>query len=478
MYKNLVITESEKNRIRRLYGLNKDVLSIVNTNNYLFDFVITESQNFIIYMDNVISKKHGFIGDLWENTWVFNEVIKEGLEKNNALVIENFGDNIDTILNSISWTKEFVSECVLKINSINENINIDEQFFDKLKTAASNIVGDVVSGVKKAGSYVADLGLKLIKGPILGTLRWIRRNAYTSIGMVVDILTAMLPATTGLNKVAWMLIVVLDLYEIVTGDYDPKDEERNSNPYMFLVIDLIAALFSAAFGQTTKAALKGSAKLPSATSKLLSSLLEKLPALKNTLKTFSEWLLKKLPKLHSIIKTVFSGIDRIIVGVENFIKQLLSKRGLAALATGGAIAWFFEPRNLKVGDSGNDILAVNQFLSKDYNLLMPECPINKKIADAISKDGNKFTKNTEQGVKTFEACIMKDPELKGAIKTVDGQITNQELALYCNVEMDDRGVVTKFIPHSTKEMFNKTTASIIGNLTNATKKVLSPIAAK
>jgi len=474
-YNKNILIEGEKEQILSLYGLNNNS---TKNNKYLFDFVITENNNFIIFMDNVISKKHGFIGDLWENTWVFNEIIKENLEKSNSLLIEYYTDGVDNLLKQINWSKEFVSECILNIDTLNESLNIDEQFFDKLKSAASNIASDVVSGVKKVGSKIGDFASKLISGPILGTLRWIRRNAYTSIGMVVDVLTAMLPATTGLNKAAWGFIVLLDLYEIIKGDFDPEDEERNAEPYMYLVIDLIAWFFSAAFGQTAKTAIKGTAKLPSQTVKILGSLLEKLPTLKNLLKTFSEWLVKKLPNISKIFNSVLSGIDRVILGVENFISQLLSKRGAVAAATGASVAWFFEPRNLKIGNSGDDVLSVNKYFTDYHNMMWPDCQVKQDVINSLKNDGNKFTKNTEVSVKTFESCLSKHPEFKSVIKNVDGQVTNYELSLYGDVKMDDRGVFSKLIPHSTKEKFNKVVGGVMQNLSKSVEKSLSPIAAK
>ena len=36
----------------------------------------------------------------------------------------------------------------------------------------------------------------------------------TSIGIVVDVVTAMIPVTTGANKLVWAMIVILDMWEI------------------------------------------------------------------------------------------------------------------------------------------------------------------------------------------------------------------------------------------------------------------------
>jgi hypothetical protein len=347
----------------------------------------------------------------------------------------------------------------------------------KVVDAGAKVGGIVLSGLSAAAKKII---LPILKKGVIPLLRWIRRNAYTTIGIVVDVATALLPITTGINKAIWGLIVILDLYEIVSGESDPKDPERNANPYMFLIIDLIAWLFAAAAGQSTKAALKTAGKVTttSATGKLLQGLIEKLPGLKNGLSRVGAYLAEKMPGINKVIQTVFNGLNKVISGVETFIKQLFSKKGVVAVGSGLAIAWFFKERNLKVGDSGNDIAGVNQYFSEYHNTMWPDCKIDDNIVNSLKNDGNKFTKNTETAVKTFEGCISKNPQYKGVIEKVDGEINNYELALYTNVEMDDRGLVTKYIPHSVKSAFSNTIGNVMKTLSKGAEKVLSPISNK
>ena len=53
----------------------------------------------MIFADNLVSTELGYIGNIWENTWVFNELIEENLK--------NFGDLLEEqTAKSIIWTKE------------------------------------------------------------------------------------------------------------------------------------------------------------------------------------------------------------------------------------------------------------------------------------------------------------------------------------------------------------------------------------
>lgn len=462
---------------------NKELFSIIDdiklqNDDYLFDFVIAENNGFVIYMDNVFSKKHGFIGDLWENTWVFNEIIRENINKYSKIIGENIERDLDSVLMNINWTKEYVAECILNNSTLSEGFIINEQFWDKLKAGAAKVGGnilkgakkfgsDVAQGVKSVGSKIGDIGKKLLMGPILGTLRWIRRNAYTAIGTVVDIVTAMLPATTGINKIVWIMIVILDFYELIAKNPDTADEERMQNPYMYLVIDIISALFSVAAGglfkNSAKAAMAGTKKLPSQTSKLLNDLLGKLPELKNLISSIGNLLSRKLPKIKGIIDVVMRGVDNVIKGVENFIKQLFSKQGAAAVGTGLATAWFFKPRLLQLNDTGNDVKAVNEYISQYHNSVysdIPSCKLSQDILYGVKNSGNEYTNFTEKAVKQIESCLSK--KYSTIIKNVDGKISNEELAIYVNVQMDDRGVVSKIIPHSWREGANKVIGQVVG----------------
>lgn len=462
--------------ISKTLSENKEILSIIDKSNdtdFIFDFVISETNGILIYMDNVFSKKHGFIGNLWENTWVFNEIIKENINKYSSLIGESVERDLDSILMSITWTKEFVAECILGIGVLSEGFSINEQFLDKLKAGAQKVAqginrtgSAIAKGTRQVLNKAAEYGKKLLSGPILGTLRWIRRNAYTSIGLVVDVVTAMLPATTMINKIAWVMIVILDFYELLTRDIDTKDEPRMANPYMYLIIDIISMLFSVAAGKAAqtsiKATVSGSAKLPSTTVRVLKSLLNKLPGLKNTLSSIGGWLSKNLPKINGIINFVLRGFDSVIKGVENFIKQLLSKQGAVALATGGMITWFFKPRLLQLNDTGKDIEAVNMYIGEYHNIAyqdMPNCQLSPDIIDRVKNSGDRFTKDTETAIKKIESCLSK--KYPSIIKNIDGKISNEELALYTNVQMDDRGIITRFIPHTTKEAVSSVISQVM-----------------
>jgi hypothetical protein len=407
---------------------------------------------------------------------------KELLDKVNQQLKKKKNMDIKAYINDemsdVDWEYKAIYDHLKKIDASLSTGYQSNKFLKatgKVVDAGAKVGGVVLSGLSAATKKIIE---PILKKGVIPLLRWIRRNAYTAIGIVVDVVTAMIPYTTALNKFIWGLIVSLDLYELIVGESDPKDQERNQNPYMFLIIDLISFLFSSAVGQTTKVGLKAATagtKASSGVAKILKSLLNKLPSLKRGLKGISDLFAKKMPGAYKVFEMVFRGVDKIIMGVETFIRQLLSKRGAMALATGVSIAWLFKERNLKLGDRGKDVAAVNQYFSEYHNLIRPDCVVDQNVINAIKNDGDVFTKNTETAVKTVEGCLNRDPEFKDLNLKVDGEINDYELGIYTSVEMDDRNVVTKYIPHSVKSKFKETVGAIMKYSSQAAEKVIKPI---
>ena len=142
-----------------------------NDDGYIFDFVITENGKYMIFADNLVSTELGYIGNIWENTWVFNELIEENLK--------NFGDLLEEqTAKSIIWTKELFLET---LQSITAQEVLDEQIWDWVKKTANS----AWEGAKKVGGAIVkgagDLAKRVLMQGVLPAMRWIRRNAYTAM---------------------------------------------------------------------------------------------------------------------------------------------------------------------------------------------------------------------------------------------------------------------------------------------------------
>ena len=312
-----IITESERNRIKKMYGLTPQ-------KEFVFDFVLTENQKYLIIMDQVfVSGGNGnTIGTIWEHTYIFNELINESLLKIETLS-ESVKTQITESINDFVWTKEIVQEWVKDKNVILEG------WYDNFKSGASNLV-------TKIGQGAMNVVGTIFKQGVLPTLRWIRRNAYTNIGMVIDVVVAILTVKT--SAIVWGIIVILDLYELVFNDFDSQDTQRNQMPYFFIIMDMIAALFSSAsafiFKKSIPALTKGVVS-PSLT-KYLTMLSQKIPTFKTTLSNTAKILAEKMGS-GGVMGKIIGAIDKGVGMLMEFIGKLLSKQGLKAAATGGAV---------------------------------------------------------------------------------------------------------------------------------------------
>lgn len=334
MYKNrkkVVISESEKQKIKKMYGL-------FEKKDFVFDFVLTENNKYLIIMDEVfVAGGNGqSIGTIWENTHIFNELIKESLTKLGDTITESVHSEVNNILEKTEWSKELISEWI-KSGEV-----ISEGFWDSLK-----------SGVKSVGSAIMKGAEMVFKNGVLPFLRWCRRNIYSGIGIVVDVVISILAVKS--NVIIWGIIVLLDIYEIATGNYDPKDPERKESPFMGLIVDSLSLVVTAGVGLLFRKLIPaitkvGLAKGAPTMVKILKSLSTKIPFLKSSLRSAAATLSKKFTG-DTVISVMVRAIDNVLGKLGVFISKLLSKEGAKAVATGAAVAGAVSLLSPKKGDS-------------------------------------------------------------------------------------------------------------------------------
>lgn len=315
-----IISESERNQIRNLYGLKPE-------KDFVFDLVVTENEKYVIIMDQVFTKdsKGVSIGSIWENTHIFNELITESFKDLN----ESVQIKLTNTIQDIKWTKDLVNEW-LKDKSV-----ITETWWDDLKSGTSTLVS-------KIGNSAVEMAKSIFTKGVIPALRWVRRGLYTGVGIVIDVIVSILAAKT--NAVVWFVIVLLDIYEIATGDFDPQDPQRMQLPFFFLFADLLGCIFTGAAALGAKKAApaimkQGIEKAAPSLAKTAKTLSQKLPSVKSQLKNTASALEKGLgPKSTGVIGKIKGFIDGILDELIKFIPRLFSKEGAKAGVTAGAVA--------------------------------------------------------------------------------------------------------------------------------------------
>ena len=371
--------------------------------------------------------------------------------------------NLKTVL--VEWDKNFGNS--LNLLSENDNRLLVEQKIKESWLAAeqlilewgewlSNAAGQLWSGVKDVGNKVVSgvktvgnavvsgakwLGNKALEGlnavaqkiiipiiqqGVIPLMRWIRRNLNSYMGIIVDVIVSFTPGVA-VMKVIWMLIVVLDCYEIGSGNYDPQDPERKEMPFVFLTIDLISLLLTRAAAAPVSAGLKIVAKRkaaqlgPGIIKTTLTKLLQAMPKLKSFLGLVKNFLTKVFGAGASkVVSSVFGFFDNVITKFITWIQSLVGatakKATIGKLATGTVIgvtlAEFFKESTLNLGDKGPQVKLCQKSLI-DYS--NPNLPPEIRVPGLKYKGpaNGVYDQKTMDAVKIVQKQLSKtDPSIK------------------------------------------------------------------
>jgi len=200
---------------------------------------------------------------------------------------------------------------------------------------------DTVSGVYNFGKDLvvggAKLGGKILTGQwkevwdlLKQGTKWlarkIRQAAYSPVGIIIDTILV----ATGIGKIAqavvWAIIVSLDIYEFVTGDYENKDDPMWMRVVFFL-IDIMGLVFAGLAAKGARTAFQTVIRAGGAEIAGLERAVAKSPTLKATIIKMIEGL-KSLPsKLASwgttLSKSSFGKLFKMALDkVGSFIKWI------------------------------------------------------------------------------------------------------------------------------------------------------------
>lgn len=315
-------------------------------NDYIFDLVITEDSKYMIFMDEVFVNKSQFsLGSIWDNTYIFNEILNNKLSKT---LNEDIKRELNIDIKRLSWNKNDIRKWINEPSFLNEAEN-EEGFFKK----ALNKVGDLAGNALKA---------LFMKG-IVPALRWYRKNTFDLKGTAVDTFFALFPPTAAFHKALYVGIVALDIYEFITGDYDELTKEY---PLLNFVGDLAALIFSAPVGKSIKLAKGGLKAIPK---NIMKDIIKNIGSVFKTVGSFVRAMGKSVttPSLKNFINTILSGIGKL---QSQITKQLIKEVGITTAATAAIGVGVSTAANL-IGKNGqqSDEIAINQDIIKDAESL-------------------------------------------------------------------------------------------------------------
>ena len=334
MGQKFIITEEEKNDILSLYDTKK-------SNIYLFESMISVDGRYIIYQDEIYDNiNQQSFGNVWESMDNFKMLFGNvKIDNPDYMVIR---ENILSL--PILENKNTLYS--IRDSFINEDFFKDTWVGNELKnayTGTTDFLSTSWDGLKKMGVAISQGDWERIKTllgkGILYLLRELKMALYSNIGMVVD---AILIAT-GVGKmgtaVAWGLVTVLDIYQIISNDWSPEEQGfPDWLKYLTLGFDLLGfgvASYVAITAKTAAAPLLAAVRKPS----LIRQILSKSPKLVGFLDSML-LNIKKLPKffndltlklghgskLSKFISSILGKLGSVIEKFTNVISSLLGKK--------------------------------------------------------------------------------------------------------------------------------------------------------
>lgn len=333
----ITLTESERNRITKLYQQKPK-------RDYVFELYITVDGRYIVVEDEVFDNfEQKTIGNLWESIDTFKTIFQNTKVKNPEFnVIKESFINLP-ILES-NQNLYGLRDILLEFNFMD-----DTWFGRELKSTGKGISEFLTTsyeGIKKFGVAISKGDwseiLKLLASGVKYLFRKLKDAMYSSVGMIVDgILVA-----TGVGKavqwIPWALITALDIYQIAFDDW-PEDEANDPMWLKYLtlgfdILGLVTTGIAAKSARSATSALKKFANNP----KGLAEYIAKNPKIGKIIKGIVESSSGAVGKLE-LAKTLTSGkfpkgaqfIDKALgqsKGVVSNLKQTLGK-----LTTGTAV---------------------------------------------------------------------------------------------------------------------------------------------
>jgi hypothetical protein len=292
--------------------------------------VITEwmspDERYVIFLDELYDiEKKVKIGDIWENfdnlkfflRYSFNisnvdSVLKE--EVNNILNSTLITESTKDILQYKQQIKDYLSENVWgdfkswAQDTGKSTVSGFKEFISKTQSGAKQLIDKisdadwvkVVDLLKKGAYYFA---------------KKLRDALYHPVGVVLDTILIASGIGKSVQWIPWAIVVTLDIYELITGEYDSLLSHLFNTFF-----DVLGLVFTGAIAKGVKLSFKGITKIED-----VNKLINTNPTIKKYFTKIPEILSKVSPKLMEASKSLSNKFPK----MSKFINDILNKLDVA-----------------------------------------------------------------------------------------------------------------------------------------------------
>lgn len=264
--RNIVLTESEKKQI-----LTKHIKqsNLIDENIVITDW-LSPDEKYMIFLDelyDIENKKK--LGDIWSNpdnlvTFLEHSYkvspLKQSIKEQAS---EVFGRVMITESNQdLTPLKPLVKEYLKE--------GLWDNFTDWVSDTAKSTVKGISDFAVDSWEGIKDFGVAISRGDwneivnlLKKGMKWfarkLRQAVYSPAGLIVDAILVATGVGKGAQVVAWAIVVALDIYELVSGDYEDPNEAMWVR-ILFFGIDMLGLVFAGVAAKSAKSVIMSTIK--------------------------------------------------------------------------------------------------------------------------------------------------------------------------------------------------------------------------
>lgn len=338
---SLVISEQNRRDIMNLYNQYRKDIAIPQA--------LSLNENYAIFLDELYDIKNVIhIGNIWESLDNFKLFFNDSSDSLNEELM-----SIKRDINSL-----VLAEGVEDLSSLKyEFIQMNEQVMDWIGSKAKQFGNwaaekgnEVVQGVKQtyqtvkkgigdAVNAISQIDLskafQIVGKGVLFLARKLRDALYHPVGMILDAILVASGIGKAAQFVVWAIVVILDIYELASGDYN-QEEGGFYGKLLYLGVDLIGLIFAGVAAKSAKGVVGAFIKRFGKSAEAMKQGVQQTPAIKGILtqmgsaisgapkyiQSASEYVMKKSPKIGGWMSGIMGKVGGFLKKIGDFISYL------------------------------------------------------------------------------------------------------------------------------------------------------------